>query len=125
RGGRGGGESAGAPPQGPRGFSPAPGAEPRRLPSAPEGIIYFRTLDDYRAARQLADQGARFAVLGGGFIGAEIAAALRMQGREVTMVGPGEGLGGRVFPAALSRFLVNYYRERGVRMLVGESAERV
>jgi NADPH-dependent 2,4-dienoyl-CoA reductase/sulfur reductase-like enzyme len=103
----------------------ATGGEPRRLPSAPEGIIYFRTLDDYRAARQLADQGAGFAVLGGGFIGAEIAAALRMQGREVTMVVPGQGLGGRVFPAALSRFLVNYYRERGVRMLVGESAERV
>jgi 3-phenylpropionate/trans-cinnamate dioxygenase ferredoxin reductase component len=103
----------------------ATGGEPRRLPSAPEGIIYFRTLDDYRAARQLADQGAGFAVLGGGFIGAEIAAALRIQGREVTMVVPGQGLGGRVFPAALSRFLVNYYRERGVRMLVGESAERV
>ena len=67
----------------------------------------------------------RFVVLGGGFIGAEIAAALRMQGREVTMVVPGQGLGGRVFPAELSRFLVEYYRERGVRMQVGESAERV
>ena len=35
---------------------------------------------------------------GGGFIGAEIAAALRMQGREVTMVVPGEGLGGARLP---------------------------
>ena len=103
----------------------ATGGEPRRLPDAPDGVIYFRTLDDYRATRQLADQGAGFVVLGGGFIGAEIAAALRMHGRDVTMVVPGQGLGARVFPAELSRFLVEYYRERGVRMLVGASAERV
>ena len=94
-------------------------------PAAPEGVIYLRTLDDYRATRQLADGGAGFAVLGGGFIGAEIAAALRMQGRDVTMIVPGQGLGARVFPAELSRFLVEYYRGRGVRMLVGEAAERV
>ena len=103
----------------------ATGGEPRRLPGAPEGVIYLRTLDDYRATRELADRGAGFVVLGGGFIGAEIAAALRMQGRNVTMIVPGQGLGGRVFPVELSRFLVEYYRERGVRMQVGESAERV
>jgi NADPH-dependent 2,4-dienoyl-CoA reductase/sulfur reductase-like enzyme len=103
----------------------ATGGDPRRLPGAPEGVIYFRTLEDYRAARELADRGAAFVVLGGGFIGAEITAALRMQGRDVTMVVPGQGLGGRVFPAPLSRFLVDYYRDRGVRMLVGEAAERV
>ena len=103
----------------------ATGGEPRRLPGAPEGVIYLRTLDDYRATRQLADRGAGFVVLGGGFIGAEIAAALRMQGRDVTMIVPGQGLGGRVFPVELSRFLVEYYRERGVRMQAGESAERV
>jgi len=103
----------------------ATGGEPRRLPNAPDGVIHFRTLDDYRATRQLTDQGAGFVVLGGGFIGAEIAAALRMHGRDVTMVVPGSGLGARVFPGELSRFLVEYYRERGVRMLVGASAERV
>ena len=103
----------------------ATGGEPRRLPDAPDGVIYLRTLDDYRAIRQLADRGAGFVVLGGGFIGAEIAAALRMQGRDVTMIVPGQGLGARVFPAELSRFLVEYYRERGVRMEMGESAGRV
>jgi NADPH-dependent 2,4-dienoyl-CoA reductase/sulfur reductase-like enzyme len=103
----------------------ATGGEPRRLPGGPDGVIYFRTLDDYLAARELADRGAGFVVLGGGFIGAEIAAALRMQGREVTMIVPGPGLGARVFPVELSRFLVEYYRERGVRVLSGETAERV
>jgi NADPH-dependent 2,4-dienoyl-CoA reductase/sulfur reductase-like enzyme len=103
----------------------ATGGEPRRLPGGPDGVIYFRTLDDYRAGRELADRGAGFVVLGGGFIGAEIAAALRMQGVDVTMIVPGAGLGARVFPVELSRFLVEYYRERGVRMQIGETAERV
>ena len=75
----------------------ATGGEPRRLPDAPEGVIYLRTLDDYRATRQLADGGAGFVVLGGGFIGAEIAAALRMQGRDVTMIVPGRGSAGGSF----------------------------
>jgi 3-phenylpropionate/trans-cinnamate dioxygenase ferredoxin reductase subunit len=103
----------------------ATGGTPRRLPGAPDGIIYFRTLDDYRTSRQLADRKARFVVIGGGFIGAEVAAALRMQQCEVTMIVPQQGLGARVFPADLSRHLVEYYRREGVTVLIGESAERV
>src|SRR3989449_10042979 len=64
-------------------------------------VIYFRTLEDYRRLRRLAGEGARCAVIGGGFIGSEIAAALRMQGggRDVTMLVPEAGVGARVFPA--------------------------
>src|SRR5262249_58604117 len=68
---------------------------------------------------------ARLVVIGGGFIGSEVAAALRMQQCAVTMIVPQPGLGGRVFPADLSRYLVDYYREEGVTMLMGESVERV
>ena len=88
---------------------------------APEGVVYFRTLDDYRKVRGLADRGARFVVVGGGFIGSEIAAAIRMQGRDVTMIVKEEGIGARVFPPDLSRWLVEYYREKGVTVRLGES----
>ena len=71
----------------------ATGGRPRRLRDAPDDVIYFRTLDDYRRARGLADRGASFAVVGGVFIGSEIAAALRMQGREVTLIVREEGIG--------------------------------
>lgn len=98
----------------------ATGGSPRRLPLESEQIIYFRTYDDYRRLRALAEHPVRFAVIGGGFIGSEIAAALRMQGRDVTMLVPEQGLGARVFPADLSRFLVEYYREKGVVVRVGE-----
>ncbi|HEY6839188.1 MAG TPA: FAD-dependent oxidoreductase, partial [Geobacteraceae bacterium] len=52
----------------------ATGGTPRRLPFGGKDVIYFRTLDDYRQLRTLADDGGRFAVIGGGFIGSEIAA---------------------------------------------------
>jgi len=98
----------------------ATGGTPRRLPLNTEQIIYFRTYDDYRRLRSLANERLRFAVLGGGFIGSEIAAALKTAGRDVVMLVPEDGLGARVFPADLSRFLVGYYREQGVELRTGE-----
>ena len=91
----------------------ATGGTPRRLPGDVDAI-YFRTLDDYRRVRSLSDQGSRFLVVGGGFIGSEIAAALRSQGRDVTMVFPEAGIGWRTFPPELARFVAGYYREQGV-----------
>ncbi|HEX9282562.1 MAG TPA: FAD-dependent oxidoreductase [Gemmatimonadales bacterium] len=98
----------------------ATGGSPRRLLLASDQVIYFRTLDDYRRLRALAGEQVTFAVMGGGFIGSEVAAALRLQGRDVTMLVPEAGVGARVFPADLSQFLVAYYRQKGVTMRMGE-----
>jgi 3-phenylpropionate/trans-cinnamate dioxygenase ferredoxin reductase subunit len=98
----------------------ATGGTPRRLPFESDAIIYFRTLADYQRLRTLAAQPLRFAVVGGGFIGSEVAAALRMQGCDVVMLVPEAGLGARVFPADLSRFVADYYRQKGVDVRSGE-----
>jgi NADPH-dependent 2,4-dienoyl-CoA reductase/sulfur reductase-like enzyme len=103
----------------------ATGGRPRRLTGAPDGVVYFRTLDDYRRLRELADRGSSFAVIGAGFIGAEIAAALRMNDRDVTMIVRDQGIGARVYPEDLSRWLVEYYREKGVTVRLGEEAGRI
>jgi 3-phenylpropionate/trans-cinnamate dioxygenase ferredoxin reductase component len=103
----------------------ATGGTPRRLPNSPEGIIYFRTLATYRQTRQLSDDKARFVVIGGGFIGSEVAAAIRMQGRDVTLVVQEDGLGARVFPGDLARWLADYYREKGVIVRSGVTVGRV
>jgi NADPH-dependent 2,4-dienoyl-CoA reductase/sulfur reductase-like enzyme len=97
------------------------GGTPRRLLFGGDKITYFRTLDDYRLLRALADAGGKFAVIGGGFIGSEIAAALAMKGREVTMLFPEPGIGSRVFPADLAAFLTGYYHEKGVEVLAGKT----
>jgi 3-phenylpropionate/trans-cinnamate dioxygenase ferredoxin reductase subunit len=103
----------------------ATGGRPRRLPFGGDEVIYFRTLDDYRRLRALADEDARFLVIGGGFIGSEIAAALAMNARSVTMVFPEPGIGARLFPAELSAFVTDYYRERGVEVLAGASVTAI
>jgi 3-phenylpropionate/trans-cinnamate dioxygenase ferredoxin reductase component len=98
----------------------ATGGTPRRLPLQTGQIIYYRTFDDYSRLRALANEKLRFGVLGGGFIGSEVAAALKLVGRDVTMIVPEDGIGARVFPADLSKFIVDYYREQGVDVRTGE-----
>lgn len=95
----------------------ATGGSPRRLPFDHEGITYFRTVADYRRLRSWTEKKDRFAVVGGGFIGSEIAAALTQNGKHVTMIFPGESLADRVFPLALSKYLFRFYQEKGVQML--------
>jgi NADPH-dependent 2,4-dienoyl-CoA reductase/sulfur reductase-like enzyme len=99
----------------------ATGATPRRLPFGGEQVIYYRTLDDYRRLRALTEQGRRFAVIGGGFIGSEVAAALAMSGREVVLAFPDDGISGRIFPPDLAKSLNGYYREKGVEVRNGAS----
>jgi 3-phenylpropionate/trans-cinnamate dioxygenase ferredoxin reductase component len=98
----------------------ATGAQPREIPGA-DGVVWLRTLDDYREVRGKATEGSRFVVIGGGFIGSEIAAALVGAGAHVTMVFPEPGIGFRLFPAGLAAFVADYYREKGVEVLAGET----
>jgi NADPH-dependent 2,4-dienoyl-CoA reductase/sulfur reductase-like enzyme len=98
----------------------ATGGTPRHLPSAPDGVVYYRTYDTYRHLREEVRDGLRVAVVGGGFIGSEIAAALTMNGCSVSIVFPDPGIGSRLFPADLSAFVNDYYRSKGVEVLDGE-----
>ena len=98
----------------------ASGGTPRRLPFGGDQIIYYRTLADYQQLAQLSANCQDFAVIGGGFIGSEIAAALAMNGKHVTMLFPDDGIGARLFPRDLSQFLNGYYRDQGVEVLAGE-----
>ena len=101
----------------------ATGGTPRELPNGGDDVIYYRTLDDYRRLRAIAGDGVRAAVVGGGFIGSEIAAALAMNGCDVTIVFPNAGIGAKLFPAELSSFVNDYYREKGVTVLPDELVE--
>jgi NADPH-dependent 2,4-dienoyl-CoA reductase/sulfur reductase-like enzyme len=102
----------------------ATGGTPRSLPGG-DDVIYFRTLDDYHRLRKLAGDGVRAVVVGGGFIGSEIAAALSSNGCDVTMLFPEDGIGARLFPASLAAFVNDYYREKGVTVLAGELVDSV
>ena len=99
----------------------ATGGSPNHLPFGEGNIIYFRTFQDYQHLRKLTESGNRFVVIGGSFIGSEIAAALTMVGQQVTLVTPEDAISEDTFPRELAKFLNEYYRLNGVEVLTGES----
>ena len=101
------------------------GGSPRRLRNADSSVIYFRKLSDFKRAWNAASEGAEFAVIGGGFIGSEIAAALAMNGRKVTLIFPADCIGERVYPRPLAHFLNVYFRMHGVDVRFNERVEFV
>lgn len=103
----------------------ATGGTPVHLPFGGEAVIYYRTLHDYQRLRALAEQGQRFLVIGAGFIGSEIAAALNMQGKQVTIVFPGHAIGENIYPPELAQFLNDAYRQKGVELVPGDGVTDV
>lgn len=98
----------------------ATGGTPRRIAGLDGArVIYYRTLDDYHALRDALHEGMRVAVIGGGFIGSEIAAALAMNGARVTQLVAEDAIGARVYPRDLARFVTDYYRGKGVDVRCG------
>lgn len=105
----------------------ATGGAPRRLPipgANLEGVCYYRYLDDYLKTRAEAGQGRTAVVIGGGFIGSEIAAGLTMNGVKVTMIFPSPYLVDRIFPKDLGSALTQFYIKKGVDILAGDRPKR-
>jgi len=95
----------------------ATGGAPRRLaiPGGDlDGVCYYRYLDDYRWLRPRAEEGTSAVVIGGGFIGSEIGAALAMNRVDVIMIFPSPYLCDRVLPPSLGEAIEARYREHGV-----------
>ncbi|WP_395065521.1 NAD(P)/FAD-dependent oxidoreductase [Paraburkholderia silvatlantica] len=102
----------------------ATGSRARRL-SCPVGegtqVHYLRSLVDARALRKEMIIGRRIAILGGGFIGLEVAAAARSLNCDVTIVEPQDRLLKRSLPAAVASSIQGLHISRGVRFLVGRT----
>jgi NADPH-dependent 2,4-dienoyl-CoA reductase/sulfur reductase-like enzyme len=95
----------------------ATGSTPRRLPFGGDDIIYYRTLDDYERVRRLAATGNTFVIIGAGFIGSEMAAALAMNGKRVTLVFPDDAVGSELYPPGLARSVSNLFQAKGVEVV--------
>jgi 3-phenylpropionate/trans-cinnamate dioxygenase ferredoxin reductase component len=95
----------------------ATGSTPKTIPAPDdERVLFFRSAEDYRTLRELAAQGGRFVVVGGGYIGTEIAAALAGNGVETELVFPADVLGDDTFPSALARRYEDLFLGAGVKL---------
>lgn len=103
----------------------ATGGTPKHLPCPCDGVIYLHNLSDYYKLRSYYDCGERFVVVGCGYTGSEIAAALAMNGKSVTMIFPEPYIGYQKFPKKFSTFLNTYYQEQGVSLICEQSIASV
>src|SRR5215813_819198 len=98
----------------------ATGARPRTLdiPGAGlQNLFYLRTVSDSKNIRSAAEKVKHAVVIGGGFIGMEVAAVLAQKGIDVAMVLNEERVFKRLFSPEMSTFFENYYAARGVRLI--------
>lgn len=105
----------------------ATGSRPRELSllAGYENVWSLRTLDDCRALRQVVGAGRRLVVVGGGFIGLEVAATARGLGAEVTIVEAAATALAGVLGPELGRWFTRLHEAQGVRVMTSRSIERV
>lgn len=102
----------------------ATGGSPRRLPDSVVGtsnLYYLRTLDEAAALGGKLRASRRVLVIGGGWIGLEVAATARKLGVEAVVVEGMPRLCARSVPPAVSDFLLALHREHGVDVRLGAS----
>ncbi|MBI5474997.1 MAG: NAD(P)/FAD-dependent oxidoreductase [Ignavibacteriae bacterium] len=95
----------------------ATGGSPRSLSFGGNNVHYYRTRDDYQFLRDAADRLSHFILIGGGFIGAELAAALNMQGKNVSIVFPDRYLLQKLLPEDLAGYVTQLYMTKGVSVV--------
>jgi NADPH-dependent 2,4-dienoyl-CoA reductase/sulfur reductase-like enzyme len=106
----------------------ATGARPRTLeiPDAKlRNLHYLRSLDDSKAIQRSAENVKHAVVIGGGFIGMEVAAVLSQKGIEVTMILSDDRIWKRLFSLQMSSFFEGYYASRGVRFAKNATVEEL
>lgn len=103
----------------------ATGGSPIRLANDGGAVLYYRDFPDYIRLRALCQTAHRFAVIGGGFIGSELAALLNEQNKEVTMLFMEDGICGRFLPPETSQALNRLYVQRGIKILANRQVDQI
>src|SRR5665213_1234732 len=92
----------------------ATGGNPRQFPQAGEAVHYFRNTKDYLTLMRAVPKVKDFIIVGGGFIGAELAAGLNHLGKKVIVLFKGKNLLEDIFPADLAAWVTDFYKQKGV-----------
>lgn len=102
----------------------ATGGEPKRVkgPGDPH-VLAFRDWPDYRRLRKFSGNGQHVVIIGGGYIGTELAASLAQNNTEVTVIFPEQSLGEGKFPEKIRAEYEEAFKENDVAILSGKTVE--
>ncbi|CDH58611.1 apoptosis-inducing factor mitochondrial [Lichtheimia corymbifera JMRC:FSU:9682] len=110
----------------------ATGGEPKNLPNQPKdvaNVTTYRTVEDFKKLDKIAKNGAHIAVVGGGFLGSELAVALAKRAEKenltVTQVFPEEGNMANVFPSYLTKWTTSRVRKLGVNVETNSAIQSI
>ncbi|CAN5146734.1 FAD-dependent oxidoreductase [soil metagenome] len=110
------------------GLALATGSEPRRLPvegAELDGVLYLRDIDDALELKERWDAAADVVVIGGGFIGLEVAAGATRDGKDVTVLEALDRLIARAVSPEMSEFLRAAHERRGTTVRLGARITRL
>jgi 3-phenylpropionate/trans-cinnamate dioxygenase ferredoxin reductase subunit len=105
----------------------ATGGKPRKLPiqgSETRRVYYLRTIEDCEILKEEIMRSKRVVVIGGGFIGCELASAFAMKNLETTIIEVGPYLLNMAIDQETGQWLGEYYTQKGVTVLVNASVSR-
>ena len=102
----------------------ATGARPVALPG-PGRQRFLRTADDALELRGVLGPGTRLAIIGAGWIGAELATAAAAKGCRVTVVEAGSAPLAAAVGTDVGAFTMPWYEQAGVELLIGQAVEAV
>lgn len=103
----------------------ATGARARPLPSAPPGALLLRTVADAQALKARLAEVQTVAVIGGGFIGLEVAGVAVGMGKQVTVYEALDRLLARAVPPQLAAWIADAHRASGMKLVFGAQAADV
>lgn len=100
------------------------GGEPRSIDGPEdEAVFTFRELDDYRKLRERSGENQEVIIVGGGYIGSELAASLSQNNTKVTIVFPQNHLGEEMFPKELLEEYNQLFKDHWVELINGREAK--
>lgn len=101
------------------------GGEPQTIEGPKDDKVYaFRSYQDYLKLRNLSGENQQIAVVGGSYIGTELAANLALNNTKVTLIYPQKILGDNRFPEEIAKEYEQTYKNHGIEMINETRAER-
>jgi 3-phenylpropionate/trans-cinnamate dioxygenase ferredoxin reductase subunit len=89
------------------------------------GVHYLRSIDDVTAIQTAFQKDARLVIVGGGYIGLEVAAVGRKNGLDVTVLETESRVMNRVVATEVSQFFQNMHTEEGVKLELGRRVQEL